>query len=124
MAELPTLQNITVIVTDLAAAKDFYAGKLGLRVLTEFPGDYCSIELGSGVQLGLHIVHPEHDHAVEIRGIYLSLQVDDINLWHKRLTEAGVEFSRPPTQTPWGTVEAYVADPDGHIITLKSRSES
>jgi catechol 2,3-dioxygenase-like lactoylglutathione lyase family enzyme len=121
--ELPTLQNVTLIVADLPAAKDFFVGKLGLRLLTEFPGDYCSIEAGPGVQFGLHVVHAEHNHAVETRGAEFSFLVDDVVTWHQRLTDAGVEFVRPPARTPWGTIEAYFTDPDGHVITLKSVDE-
>jgi lactoylglutathione lyase len=120
----PTLQNITLIVSDLEAAKEFYAGKLGLRVLSEYPGDYLSIEVGQGVEFGLHVIHAGHNHAVETRGAEFSFLVENVNEWYERLMNIGVEFLSPPTVRPWGTTEAYVTDPDGHIITLKSLHRS
>ena len=46
------------------------------------------------------------------------LGVDDIHAEALRLTEAGVEFIRPPEQESWGGWVATFKDPDGNVLQL------
>ena len=48
----------------------------------------------------------------------VNLAVDDIRPVHERLTAAGVVFSRPPEQEPWGGWIATFNDPDGNTVQL------
>ena len=48
----------------------------------------------------------------------VNLAVADIHGVHGRLTGAGVHFSRPPEQEPWGGWIATFNDPDGNTIQL------
>jgi catechol 2,3-dioxygenase-like lactoylglutathione lyase family enzyme len=109
-----------LLVRDIDEALDFYAGKLGLRPLRRYDG-YASIQVGNGVEIGLHTPHVGHDHAIEQGGMELSFLVDDVDRWYSALAVAGIGFTRPPEDTPYGTREAYLKDPDGHVLTLKSR---
>ena len=117
----PLLANITLVVSDLDAARAFYCGKLGLPVLGEYPGDYLSLDAGGGVQIGLHPAHAGHDHAVETKGAYLSFLVTDVESLYRKLVADGVSFAGPPAIVR-GALEAELQDPDGHLITVRKKA--
>jgi predicted enzyme related to lactoylglutathione lyase len=48
----------------------------------------------------------------------VNLEVPDIHPAYERLVAAGVEFSRPPEQEPWGGWIATFNDPDGNTVQL------
>jgi len=48
----------------------------------------------------------------------VNLAVEDIQAVHDRLSAAGVAFSRPPEQEPWGGWIATFNDPDGNTVQL------
>ena len=118
------LESITLIVGDLDAATRFYAQTLGFSVVRVFPGDDAILETPGGVTFGLHVPHASHPPRVETAGVEFGFVVDDVDAWHARLAAAGVTFTRAPTDMPWGTREAQLADPDGHVLSLKARSAS
>jgi len=111
-----------VYVVDAARAKDFYAGKLGLR----FIGDESPFALvfdahGIMLRLGLAKERPQ------IQGTVLGWRVDDIEPKVKELMSAGVEFERFPGipqdelgiwTTPTGARVAWFKDPDGNILSV------
>ncbi len=48
----------------------------------------------------------------------VNLAVEDIAATYERLSSAGVAFSRPPEQEPWGGWIATFNDPDGNTVQL------
>ncbi len=50
--------------------------------------------------------------------VMVNLDVPAIHPVHERLAAAGVTFSRPPEQEPWGGWIATFNDPDGNTIQL------
>ena len=44
--------------------------------------------------------------------------MEDLDAAHAQLSEAGVEFTRPPAREPWGGYMAIFADPDGNTFYL------
>ena len=48
----------------------------------------------------------------------VNLDVEDIHAAHERLSDAGVEFIRPPEREHWGGWVCTFADPDGNILQL------
>ncbi|MFI7241268.1 VOC family protein, partial [Streptomyces qinglanensis] len=50
--------------------------------------------------------------------LQLWLQVADAAAAHEELRAAGAEILRPPVQEPWGLIEMWIADPDGHRLVL------
>ena len=115
------LRNITLIVEDMERAKHFYTRTLGFKILKDY-GDYVSIQTPGGILIGLHTPHDGHTHVVETRGVEFSFLVGDVDRWYERLSSEGVLFSQKPKDTPWGTREAYLSDPDGHVLTITSLS--
>ncbi len=114
------LELISVPVSDVERAKEFYTAKLGFHadadrtipdgrrfVQLTPPGSACSIAIGKGVT----------DRAPGSMGMLL-LVVKDIQRAWKDLTARGVPVSTP-AQQPWGAIHADFADPDGNRWTLQ-----
>ncbi|HEX4815561.1 MAG TPA: VOC family protein [Nonomuraea sp.] len=102
--------------SDLARSRRFYAETLGLAVYREFgPDDHPGVVffLGQGfLELS--------GHSADGGGsaVSLWLQVRDVAGEEERLRRAGVTVLREARREPWGLVELWIADPDGHRIVL------
>lgn len=114
-----TMKNVVVFVTDLARAKAFYAGTLGLPLAGEtemllefFPGGPTTL----GVALALQ------DEARKLVGRHtgLTLKAEQIEKLCEALTKAGARFVEPLESSPWGRM-AVIADPDGNQFALVDR---
>lgn len=97
-------------------SRAFYGEALGLEISREF---------GTGPERGT--VYFLGGGFLEVSGrsegpatptLQLWIQVADAEAAHAELVAAGVEVLRPPVQEPWGLIEMWVADPDGHRIVL------
>ena len=51
-------------------------------------------------------------------GITLSIQVENVDIAHRRLRDAGIEPG--PIKSVWGARAFYIFDPEGHRIELWS----
>jgi catechol 2,3-dioxygenase-like lactoylglutathione lyase family enzyme len=117
-------------VDDLAAAKAFYAGTLGLEVAdaplgvegSGVPGG-LELRLGSGTRV---LLYPKPDHAPATYTV-LNFQVPDIERAVDELTARGVRFEhyeRPRTdargihRTPEVRPVAWFRDPAGNILSI------
>ena len=108
------LYGIRVFVRDLAAARDFYGGALGL------PEAWASDEaIGYDIGAAL-IVEVETGEDPKLVGRFtgLSLEVSDIVSAQAALAAAGVPFTGPPERQPWGGRLTHLRDPDGNILSL------
>ncbi|TDC11280.1 VOC family protein [Nonomuraea longispora] len=102
--------------TEFDRSRRFYAETLGLAVYREFgPPDHPGVVffLGQGF---LELSGGAGDGAGA--GASLWLQVRDVAVEQERLRQAGVDVLREARTEPWGLIEAWVADPDGHRIVL------
>ena len=62
----------------------------------------------------------ENEHLDAVAG------VDGIEAFHAQCVENGVRIVKRLAETPWGTLDFYIEDPDGYIIAfggLASRGE-
>lgn len=50
------------------------------------------------------------------RGMYVYIQVGDVDATHKRLVSAGVSPATEPKDWEWGNREFIVKDPDGYKL--------
>ena len=124
MIVVETLHHVSLSVTDLARAKQFYGQVLGLREISRPPFDF----LGAWYQLGdrqLHlIVHPETrtlrgTTVIESREGHFGVRVRSYRDTLEHLKTQGVAYrDRPRNLTPWPQV--YVTDPDGNVIELNA----
>ncbi|GAU67285.1 hypothetical protein SSP35_04_03710 [Streptomyces sp. NBRC 110611] len=102
--------------SDPERSRAFYGEALGLEIYREF---------GTGSQRGT--VYFLGGGFLEVSGraaeppadtLRLWLQVADVAAAHEELQARGVEVLRPPVQEPWGLIEMWIADPDGHKIVI------
>ena len=108
------LDHVTVVVTDLPAARAFYGGALGLREIappTEF--DFVAAWYDLGGQY-LHLLQKPHPDAPGPR--HLCLHVEDLAAARDHLHALGV----PTTDTVKiaAADRFFVRDPDGNRIEL------
>ncbi|MFI8849587.1 VOC family protein [Streptomyces sp. 891-h] len=102
--------------TDPDRSRAFYGGTLGLEIAREF---------GTGPERGT--VYFLGGGFLEVSGrseeqptptLQLWLQVADVAAAHEELRAAGADILRPPVEEPWGLIEMWIADPDGHRLVL------
>jgi catechol 2,3-dioxygenase-like lactoylglutathione lyase family enzyme len=105
---------------DIAKAKEFYAGTLGLEVTEE--NGMLTVVLAGG---GRVLIYPKADH-VPATFTVLNFPVDDIDGTVDKLAAAGVEFERyeGAGQDERGIARAYpppiawFKDPAGNILSV------
>lgn len=90
----------------------FYRDVLGLAIEREFPGGTRFFAGGGSIEVvGTGEAGPGPD-------VNLFLQVRDLPATLAELAGRGVEPVREARREPWGTDEAWIADPDGLRIVL------
>ncbi|GGZ64138.1 glyoxalase [Streptomyces inusitatus] len=107
--------RIIVRPVDPDRSRAFYGRTLALPVYREFgtgPERGTVYFLGGGF---LELSGRSADGSAAA-GVELWLQVEDVASVHTELSARGVEVLRPPVREPWGLVEMWIADPDGHRI--------
>jgi catechol 2,3-dioxygenase-like lactoylglutathione lyase family enzyme len=51
-----------------------------------------------------------------------SIEVDDLEDIHQRMTEAGIPIEYGPAEEPWGVRRFYVRDPFGRLVNILSHA--
>jgi catechol 2,3-dioxygenase-like lactoylglutathione lyase family enzyme len=108
-------------VSDLATAKEFYGGTLGLHVEEDGPG--LRLPIGNGI-----LIYPKPDHAPATYTM-LNFPVDDIDLAVEDLKRKGVKFEQYEGLTDEkgiargisqgrGPDIAWFKDPAGNILSV------
>jgi catechol 2,3-dioxygenase-like lactoylglutathione lyase family enzyme len=109
--------NVTIRVSDMSRAIKFYTETLGLKLLSNYGGEFAVIE-SNGLRIGLH---PGKKPGEPLsRDMSLGFQVDDIASAKKTLESRGVRFE-PRVQDRGAIIENFF-DPDGvplYLIELK-----
>lgn len=112
------LELVTLAVTDVDRAKDFYTAigftadhdarpVEGIRyVQLTPPGSACSVAIGEGIT-----------DAEPGKGGGILLVVDDVQDAYDHLTAAGLDIAQPKDQG-WGTF-VYFSDPDGNAWSVQ-----
>ncbi len=120
LAEHPI--DVMLLATDLAAAKDFYGGKIGLEVLIE-TDDFLTFKCGGDSRLVL----TKSTTGSSEDATKASWRVADLAAEVKELRSRGVdveEFDEPGLKTDDGIADvgfalaAWFVDPDGNSIGL------
>ncbi|MFB9206551.1 VOC family protein [Nonomuraea spiralis] len=103
--------------SDPVRSRRFYADTLGLAVYREFgPEDDPGVVYFLGQ--GFLEVAGRSDAPATGGTLSIWLQVRDVGREEERLRQAGVTVLREPRLEPWGLIEMWIADPDGHRIVL------
>ncbi|MFF3955375.1 VOC family protein [Streptomyces sp. NPDC001890] len=101
---------------DPERSRSFYGQSLGLPVYREFgtgPERGTVYFLGGGfLEVSGRATEPP------VPGLRLWMQVADVRAAYEELSARGVEVLREPVREPWGLVEMWIRDPDGHRIVM------
>ncbi|HKE02400.1 MAG TPA: VOC family protein [Planctomycetota bacterium] len=110
--------------TSWERTRAFYEGGLGFKVQWEHrfePGFPVFAEVARD---GLSLFLTEHSGDCKVGGAAY-IVVDDVDALHREIIGRGVKVLEPPEDTPWGTREMNVMDPDGNRLRFanaKSKS--
>lgn len=120
--QIGPLTSVLLFTTPERYAKmhDFYVDTVGL-VPSSDGRMRVAFDWKSG-DLRTRLILSTHDGVDGMTGdpyrIMINFQVDDIRAVAKRLTGAGLDFIRQPSQEAWGGWIATFDDPDGNLIQL------
>ncbi|MEM9953200.1 MAG: VOC family protein [Chloroflexota bacterium] len=128
------LSVATIWVTDQAEALRFYTEKLGFEIRADVThGDFRWLTIGlpsqPEIEFQLGAIKPSEQFTQEevnhltklVEAGQLSIgpwKTDDCQKTYETLKNNGVEFVQPPTERPYGIVEAIFKDNSGNIMVL------
>lgn len=131
---LNRLSVATIWVTDQNEALRFYTEKLGFEIRADVKnGDYRWLTVGlksqPDIEFHLEVVKPgvlftqeEADQLtrlVEAGKIGIGpWKTDDCQQTYETLKARGVDFVQPPTDRPYGIIEAIFKDNSGNVMVL------
>jgi len=130
MSLFKQLSHVSVTVTDVAKARDFYTGLLGLteiaRPAFDFPGIWYS--LGGDLQLHIilndQLVRPAVEReTIQARYPHFALWTDDADETARTIEERGLPC-RDVVSGPTGLRQIFVKDPDGNMVEFLGPSRS
>ncbi|HEY4331580.1 MAG TPA: VOC family protein [Ilumatobacteraceae bacterium] len=107
MTELRVVRH----TTHFAAACDFYGGVLGWPVTRQWDEPRSGRIFGYGDAARVELIDSEHEDAVT--GLYLSIEVEHVDLLHEAMGAHDVEITQPLANQPWGHRNFGVSDPTG-----------
>jgi catechol 2,3-dioxygenase-like lactoylglutathione lyase family enzyme len=116
------LNHVSITVTDVAKAREFYTGLLGLREIPRPAFDFPGIWHDLGTGLSLHIilndqlVRPAVEReTIQARYAHFALWTEDADATAARIGELGVPC-RDVVSGPTGLRQVFVKDPDGNMV--------
>ena len=123
---LSSIHHIAIIVSDYAAAKDFYVNKLGIQVIRE---NYrperrdwkLDLRISDTVELEIFVEEnpPRRVNRPEACGLrHLAFHVDDVEAVVGELAEVGIPCEPVRTDTYTGKKMTFFFDPDGLPLEL------
>jgi catechol 2,3-dioxygenase-like lactoylglutathione lyase family enzyme len=107
-------------VPDIAAARDFYTGYLGLRVEgfnLGWVAHYQSSDGEAHIQLVTSDATAPHDSVISV---HVGSDVDEA---YAEAQRRGYEIVHPLTDEAWGVRRFFVRAPDGNVINVVSHSD-
>ena len=110
------LDHLSLPVNDWQKSRDWYKSCLGFEVEFEIP-DRKTAAMRDDADLTIFLYESE---VTVCPGISFTIQVDDVEVAHQRLTAAGISFVHPPMKVFWG-YGAELRDPDGYSLRLWDR---
>ncbi len=114
------MRFVSLTVTDLGQARDFYVNKLGFQVVVEMPmpggNQFVMVAPPGGGSNLVYSLPMGRPHAPTVS---ISFETDDMQATYAELMSRGVEFAQVPTPTRWGGTEARFSDPFGNSFLLQ-----
>ena len=130
MSLFKQLNHVSITVTDVEKAREFYSGVLGFteipRPAFNFPGIWYSL----GGDLSLHIilndqlVRPAVEReTIVARYAHFAVWTDDCDETARRIGELGLT-TRDVISGPTGLRQVFVKDPDGNMVEFIGPSKN
>jgi catechol 2,3-dioxygenase-like lactoylglutathione lyase family enzyme len=114
--------HVSITVTDVAKAREFYSDTLGLQEIARpafnFPGIWYSLggELQLHIILNDQLVRPAVEREkIEARYPHFALWTDDCDATAERIVSLGLPC-RDVFSGPTGLRQVFVKDPDGNMV--------
>ena len=101
-------------VPDIAEAREFYAGYLGLSdesIGMDWVTRFSSPDTGANLQLVTRDATAPEDPVA-------SIAVDDVEAAYEEARGRGFEIVHPLTTEPWGVRRFFVRAPDGNVLNI------
>jgi catechol 2,3-dioxygenase-like lactoylglutathione lyase family enzyme len=121
--KISKLLHAAILVSDLARAREFYEGVLGLKEKARHSFDFEGVwyELGENelhLMVGPDALPPAGQRPR--RDFHVALLIDDYEAAKARLAQLGIAFR----EGRHGLAQLFVRDPDGNLIELQQRPEN
>lgn len=115
--------NAGIITEKLVESKSFYTEKLGFGVV--FENEFYLLMHTPNKQAEISFLLPNHPtqqplfhKAFDGQGIYLTIEVNDIDAFYKNLKAKNVEIKVELRVEPWGDKHFAIEDPNGIGIDI------
>lgn len=115
--------NAGIVTSKIEETKTFYSQMFGFGIT--FQNDFYLLMHTPDKQTEISFLLPDHPSqqplfkpAFKGHGVYLTLEVDDVNHWYKKLINKGAEIKIDLRDEPWGDRHFAVQDPNGVGIDI------
>jgi len=116
------LNHVSITVTDVAKAREFYTNVLGFQEIArpafDFPGIWYSLNNGLSLHLILNdrLVRPAVERSmIEARYAHFALWTEDADATAAKIEKLGLPC-RDVVSGPTGLRQVFVKDPDGNMV--------
>ena len=130
MSLFKVLNHVSITVTDVAKAREFYTGVLGFKEIPrpafDFPGIWY--DLGSGLSLHIilndQLVRPAIEREkITARYAHFALWTEDADATATQIEGLGLPC-RDVVSGPTGLRQVFVKDPDGNMVEFIGPTKS
>jgi catechol 2,3-dioxygenase-like lactoylglutathione lyase family enzyme len=122
MSLFTELNHVSITVTDVAKAREFYTDVLGLQEIPrpafDFPGIWYSLNKGLSLHIILNdqLVRPAVEREkITARYAHFALWTEDADATAARIEALGLPC-RDVVSGPTGLRQVFVKDPDGNMV--------
>jgi len=119
--------NAGIVTEKFEESKDFYTRTLGFGIT--FENDFYLLLHTPGHSAEISFLKPDHPSQQALfhqpfrgRGVYLTIEVDDVDRLYRELKEQGVGIKIDIRDEPWGDRHFAIEDPNGIAIDLVTYS--
>lgn len=121
--------NAGIVTSKIEETKTFYTKLLGFGIT--FQNDFYLLMHTPNHQAEISFLIPEHPSqqslfkpAFEGKGVYLTIEVDDVDHWYNKLKEKGADIKIELRDEPWGDRHFAIQDPNGVGIDIVRYQQS